>query len=248
VSVLSARGVVKCFGALCVSDGVEITVEQGEVHALIGPNGAGKTTLIALLAGALRLDAGSVHLAGEDVTHAPEHRRAALGLARTFQITSVFGEMTATENVALAAQGRLARPGGMIARASADAELNARAAEALAQVGLLDRAGVAAAALAHGERRALELAMALVQKPRLLLLDEPMAGAGREETDRLVATLRRLRGRIAMLLVEHDMSAVFALADRVSVMVAGRVIASGAPDAIRADPAVRAAYLGSEAD
>lgn len=242
--VLQARGLVKRFGALVATDGVDLNVDAGEVHALIGPNGAGKTTLIAQLAGALTPDAGTVLLGGRDVTRQPARTRAAMGLARTFQITSVFPELSLMRNVTLAAQARQPRPMTWFRAADGD-DLRDRAAQALAGVGLAE-ADRPAGAVSHGERRALELAMALVQQPRLLLLDEPMAGAGRDETERLTETLRRLKGSVAMLLVEHDMGAVFALADRVSVLVAGRVVASGAPDAVRADPAVRAAYLGDD--
>jgi branched-chain amino acid transport system ATP-binding protein len=244
MTVLHARGLTKRFGALVATDGVDLAVDPGQVHALIGPNGAGKTTLIAQLAGALAPDAGTVTLAGRDITRLPARARARAGLARTFQISSTFPQLTARANVMLAAQAVAPRALGL-SRAD-DPALAAAADAALAEVGLAARADRPSAALSHGERRALELAMALVQRPKLLLLDEPMAGAGREETERLTETLRRLKGRVAMLLVEHDMGAVFALADRLSVLVAGRVIASGDPDAVRADPAVRAAYLGQD--
>jgi branched-chain amino acid transport system ATP-binding protein len=246
VSALAVEGMRKRFGALAVTQDVSLTVEPGEVHALIGPNGAGKTTLIAQVAGSLAPDAGVVRLGGRDVTALPEHARARLGLARTFQITSVFPELTALENAALAAQAASDRPGRMAGRVADDPALTGAALAALAETGLTERAHAPARTLAHGEKRALELAMALAQKPGVLLLDEPMAGAGRDETERLTATLARLKGRVAMLLVEHDMGAVFALADRVSVLVAGRLVATGAPAAIRADPAVRAAYLGED--
>jgi branched-chain amino acid transport system ATP-binding protein len=244
VTALEARGLSKRFGALVATESVDLTVAPGEAHALIGPNGAGKTTLIAQLAGALAPDTGTVRLAGRDVTRLPARARARAGLARTFQISSVFPELTARANVMLAAQAVAPRAIGL-GRAD-DPALAAAAEAALAETGLTTRADRPAGALAHGERRALELAMALAQKPALLLLDEPMAGAGRDETERLTETLRRLKGRVAMLLVEHDMGAVFALADRLSVLVAGRIIASGAPAAVRADPAVRAAYLGED--
>jgi branched-chain amino acid transport system ATP-binding protein len=244
VTALEARGLSKRFGALVATDGVDLTVSPGEVHALIGPNGAGKTTLIAQLAGALAPDAGVVRLAGRDVTRLPARARARAGLARTFQISSVFPELTARANVMLAAQA--VAPGALGLRRADDPALAAAAEAALAETGLTTRADRPAGALAHGERRALELAMALAQKPALLLLDEPMAGAGRDETERLTESLNRLKGRVAMLLVEHDMGAVFALADRLSVLVAGRIIASGEPSAVRADPAVRAAYLGED--
>jgi branched-chain amino acid transport system ATP-binding protein len=241
MSVLDARGLTRRFGALVATDDVSLTVAPGEVHALIGPNGAGKSTLMAQLGGTLAPDAGAVRLDGRDVTALPARVRARLGLARTFQITALFPELTALQNVALAVQA--VRPGTMFRRAD-HPWLTGPAIGALGEVGLVARAQTPAAALSHGERRALELAMALSQGPKLLLLDEPMAGAGRAETEQLTETLMRLKGRIPMLLVEHDMSAVFALADRVSVLVAGRIVATGAPEAIRADPAVRAAYLG----
>jgi branched-chain amino acid transport system ATP-binding protein len=244
-AVLQAKGLVKRFGALAATDGVDLDVRAGEVHALIGPNGAGKSTLIAQLAGALRPDAGSVTLDGRDVTALPARSRAGMGLARTFQITSVFPELSLLRNVMLAAQARRAGPAAWL-RAADGADLRAEAAAALGRVGLAE-VERPAGAVSHGERRALELAMALAQRPRLLLLDEPMAGAGRDETERLTETLRGLKGAVAMLLVEHDMGAVFALADRVSVLVAGRIVATGSPDAVRADPAVRAAYLGEDA-
>lgn len=237
----------KRFGALTVTDDVSLTVAPGEVHALIGPNGAGKTTLIAQLSGALAPDAGRILLDGRDITALPQPARARRGLARTFQITAVFAPLATRANVALAAQAVSPRATALWPRRAEQERLDTLAEAALTEVGLAGRAEVPAGALAHGEQRALELAMALVQQPGMLLLDEPMAGAGRDETDRLVTTLMRLKGRVAMLLVEHDMGAVFALADRVSVLVGGRIVASGAPEAIRADPAVRAAYLGEDA-
>lgn len=239
MSLLSLDALSKRFGALAATDGVSLSVAPGEVHALIGPNGAGKTTLIAQIDGALSPDSGTISLDGRAITHLPPHARAHLGLSRTFQITAVFAPLSALENVRLAAQ---ALRGGIGLRAGSDFTADAHA--ALDAVGLAARAATQAGALAHGEQRALELAMALVQRPRLLLLDEPMAGAGHDESARLIALLQSLRGQVAMLLVEHDMGAVFALADRVSVLVAGRIIASGPPAAIRDDAAVRAAYLG----
>lgn len=241
MSVLAARGLSRRFGALVATDDVTLTVEPGEVHALIGPNGAGKSTLIAQIGGTLAPDAGTVRLDGRDVTTLPARARARMGLGRTFQITALFPDLTVLQNVCLAVQAT--RPGGALRRAN-HPWLTGPAIGALGEVGLVERASTPAAALSHGERRALELAMALAQAPKLLLLDEPMAGAGRAETERLTETLLRLKRRVPMLLVEHDMGAVFALADRVSVLVAGRLIATGAPEAIRADPAVRAAYLG----
>jgi branched-chain amino acid transport system ATP-binding protein len=244
--VLRLDGLHKRFGALVVADDVTLEVAAGELHAVIGPNGAGKTTLINQISGLLAPDAGRILFDGRDVTALPMHARAALGLARSFQITSILPEFSALENVALAVQARTGSSFRFFGRADAEAALNASAEAALAEVGLAARAGVRAGHLSHGEKRALELAIALAMEPKLLLLDEPMAGTGREEAERLVALLARLKGRFPMVLVEHDMTAVFALADRISVLIYGRILASGAPDAVRADPAVVAAYLGDE--
>ncbi len=244
--MLRLENLCKSFGALVVTDDVTLDVAVGELHAVIGPNGAGKTTLINQVSGLIAPDSGRILFDGRDVTGLPVHARAALGLARSFQITSILPGFSALENVALAAQARAGSSFRFLDRADAETALNERAAAALAEVGLVARAGVPAAHLSHGEKRALELAIALAMEPKLLLLDEPMAGAGREETERLVALLRRLKGRLPMVLVEHDMTAVFALADRISVLIYGRILASGTPDAVRADPAVVAAYLGDE--
>jgi branched-chain amino acid transport system ATP-binding protein len=243
-ALLTLAGVTKRFGALTVSDGVDLTLAPGEIHALIGPNGAGKTSLVHQIAGTLTPDAGAIRFDGRDITRLPVHERARLGLARSFQITSVVPSFTAAENVALAVQARQGRTFRFFVPASRDRSLRDGAMAALETVGLAERADHPAGSLSHGEKRSLELAIALALEPRVLLLDEPMAGTGHEESRRLVALLQGLRGRFAILLVEHDMQAVFALADRISVLVAGKVIASGAPDAVRADPAVRAAYLG----
>ena len=244
--ILRLDGLRKRFGGLAVTDGVSLDVLPGEIHAVIGPNGAGKTTLIHQISGTLRPDAGRVVFAGRDVTALPLARRARLGLARSFQITSVLPGFTALENAALAVQARSGSSFRFLRPAASEAALNRAAQAALEQTGLADRAAVPAAALSHGERRQLELAIALALQPRLLLLDEPLAGTGPEEADRLIALLRGLGRRYAILLVEHDMQAVFALADRISVLVQGRVIATGTPAAIRADAAVRAAYLGED--
>ncbi|MFO1149392.1 MAG: ABC transporter ATP-binding protein [Alsobacter sp.] len=243
-ALLALSGVTKRFGALTVSDGVDLALAPGEIHALIGPNGAGKTSLVHQIAGTLMPDAGAIRFDGRDITALPVHERARLGLARSFQITSVVPSFTAAENVALAVQARQGGTFRFLAPASRDATLRRGALAALETVGLAGRADHAAGLLSHGEKRSLELAIALALEPRVLLLDEPMAGTGHEESRRLVALLQTLRGRFAILLVEHDMQAVFALADRISVLVAGKVIASGHPDAVRVDPAVRAAYLG----
>lgn len=236
----------KRFGAITAADAIELTVASGEVHAVIGPNGAGKTTLIAQISGVLAPDSGRILFEGHDITRLPTHARVHLGLARSFQITNILPDFTALQNVALAAQARAGTSFRFFGRADDEEQLNARARDTLALVGLAAHAPMRASTLAHGEKRALELAMALVQQPKLLLLDEPMAGTGREETQHLVDLLGRLRGQYGVLLVEHDMDAVFALADRVSVMVYGRVIATGEPDEIRADSRVRDAYLGED--
>jgi branched-chain amino acid transport system ATP-binding protein len=244
--VLRIEGLCKRFGGLVVTDAVTLDVRAGELHALIGPNGAGKTTLINQLCGLIAPDAGRIVFSGRDITGVPVHARAALGLARSFQITSVLPGFSALENVALAVQAHAGTSFRFFAPVVGEQALNAAALAALAEVGLGPRADIPAGHLSHGERRALELAMALAAKPRLLLLDEPTAGAGQEETERLIALLHRLKGRFAMVLVEHDMRAVFALADRISVMVYGRILASGAPPDVRRDPQVIAAYLGEE--
>src|SRR4051812_23333649 len=243
--MLEVKGLAKNFGALRASDGVDLEVREGETHAVIGPNGAGKTTLIAQLAGNLRPDAGEIRFAGEDITRLPAHKRARRGLARSFQITSVYAEFTALENVALAVQAQSGRL-GFWAPARADAELTEPARRVLDEVGLSARSHVAAASLAHGEQRQLEVAMVLATRPRLLLLDEPMAGMGSDESQRMIAMLSGLKRKQTIVLVEHDMGAVFRLADRISVLVYGRIIATGSPEEIRANPEVRAAYLGED--
>jgi branched-chain amino acid transport system ATP-binding protein len=242
--LLETRGLVKRFGGVVATDRVSLEVRAGEIHAVIGPNGAGKTTLVAQLAGEVRPDAGTIHLAGADVTGLPVHARSALGLARSFQVTSIFRDLTVLDNAALAVQAHAGSSFRFWRPARRDAALREPARAVLAEVGLADRADRVAATLAHGEQRQLEIAMALATRPRLLLLDEPTAGMGPEESARMVALLRALKGRRGVLLVEHDMEAVFALADRVTVLVYGRVIATGPPDAIAASPEVREAYLG----
>lgn len=243
---LAIKGLAKSFGALKVTNGVDLSIAPGELHALIGPNGAGKTTLVHQISGTLRPDSGTILFGGTDVTRLPPQKRARAGLARTFQITSTIASLSALENVALGVQARSSHPLSLFRDAARDQALNAPAWEALEAVGLAGRAHAPAGSLSHGEKRALEIAMALTLRPKLILLDEPLAGVGHEEGERLIALLKSLKGRFAMLLVEHDMSAVFALADRVTVLVYGGVIATGEPAAVRADPAVRQAYLGEE--
>jgi branched-chain amino acid transport system ATP-binding protein len=243
-ALLEVEDLTKRFGGVVASDRISLVLNHGELHAIIGPNGAGKTTLIGQLTGEIAPDAGSVRFDGRDITALPVYRRSAIGLARSFQITSLFVDFTALDNVALAVQAHAGHSFRFWRNARVDAALREPARAALASVGLAERADAAAADLSHGERRQLEIAMALATKPRMLLLDEPMAGMGPEESVRLIENLRRLKGGVTILLIEHDMDAVFALADRISVLVYGRIIASGDPAAIRADPVVRQAYLG----
>ena len=226
--LLSIRGLHKRFGAVVVADNILLDVYPNTIHAIIGPNGAGKTSLVQQLSGALRPDAGTITLAGTDITRLPIHRRARLGLIRSFQIVSVIPDFTAAENVALAAPPKIA-------------------AAMLDRVGLTAHATARAKALSHGDQKKLELAMVLAARPKLLLLDEPLAGAGPEDTAPLLALLRDIRTDCAILLIEHDMDAVFALADTISVLDGGKIIAAGPPAAIRANPTVRAAYLGEDA-
>ncbi len=244
--VLRLENLRKSFGAFVVTDNVTLDVLPGELHAVIGPNGAGKTTLINQISGLLPSDDGRIVIGGDDVTDWPIHRRAAAGLARSFQITSVLPGFSVLENVALAVQARSGSSFRFFGRAADEAALNDEAMAALTDVGLAERAALPAGYLSHGEKRALELAIALAMRPKLLLLDEPMAGTGREETERLVAVLRTLKGRFPMVLVEHDMTAVFALADRISVLIYGRILATGTPEEVRANRDVVAAYLGDE--
>ena len=236
----------KSFGALRATDGLNLEVMPGECHAVIGPNGAGKTTLIGQLMGEITPDAGRILFQGRDIAALQTHERALMGLARSFQITSILKDFTARDNVAMAVQARQGHSFRFWGKARADAALTGPAMDALHQVGLADRADTPAASLAHGEQRQLELAMALAMRPTLLLLDEPMAGMGVEDTTRMVGVLQALKGSVTMVLVEHDMDAVFALADRISVLVYGKVIASDVPERIRESAEVRQAYLGEE--
>jgi branched-chain amino acid transport system ATP-binding protein len=234
--LLEVQQLSKRFGGVVASAGIDLQVRAGEIHALIGPNGAGKTTLVAQLAGQLSPDRGRIVFAGQDITRLSPHERARRGLARSFQITRLFRSFDVRENVVLALQA-VAPSAGETAR---------RADEVLAEIGLADKATAAIDALSHGEQRALEVGLAVAGRPRLLLLDEPMAGMGHEESKRMEALIRRLRAHATVLLIEHDVDAVFRLADRVSVLVSGQIIASGAPEAVRRDAAVIEAYLGEE--
>jgi branched-chain amino acid transport system ATP-binding protein len=245
--MLEVRGLTKTFGALRATDAIEFDVAEGETHAVIGPNGAGKTTFISQLAGNLRPDSGSVRFAGADITNLSAPRRARLGLARSFQITSVYPEFSALDNVALAVQAHSGHSFRFWRTARGDPALVEPAERVLDEVGLLPRKNILAANLAHGEQRQLEVAMALATGPRLLLLDEPMAGMGTEESQRMIALLQKLKQKKTIILVEHDMDAVFRLADRISVLVYGKVIATDVPEKIKLNEDVRKAYLGEEA-
>jgi branched-chain amino acid transport system ATP-binding protein len=244
--LLTVKALHKRFGGVTATDNVNLDVLPGETHAVIGPNGAGKTTLVSQLSGLLRPDAGIVTFDGRDITNLPAHRRVHVGIARSFQITSVFMEMSVLDNVALAVQALNGHSFRLWRAAGNDPALRQPAAEFLRKVGLHDRADWQVAKLSHGERRQLEMAMALAGRPKLLLLDEPMAGMGAEESARMIEILKSLRDQ-TILLIEHDMDAVFALADRISVLVYGRVIATGNPDQIRQNAEVRRAYLGEAA-
>jgi branched-chain amino acid transport system ATP-binding protein len=244
--MLEVNGLTKSFGALRACDGIDFDVKEGETHAVIGPNGAGKTTFISQLAGNLLPDSGTVRFGGTDITRLPAPKRARMGLARSFQITSIYPEFSALDNVALAVQARSGHSFRFWRKARGDPALSEPAQRVLEEVGLSSRKNVLAANLSHGEQRQLEVAMALATEPRLLLLDEPMAGMGIDESQRMIALLSRLKQSKTIILVEHDMDAVFRLADRISVLVYGRVIATGAPEAIRANLEVRTAYLGED--
>jgi branched-chain amino acid transport system ATP-binding protein len=244
--MLEVKGLRKSFGALVATDHVELEVQEGETLAIIGPNGAGKTTLISQLAGNLRPDAGRIRFAGEDITALPAPRRAQKGLARSFQITSVYPDFSVLHNVALAVQARAGHSFRFWRDARSDPALVEPARAVLEEVGLAARIDILASNLAHGEQRQLEVAMALATRPRLLLLDEPMAGMGIEESQRMIAFLATLKRKQTIILVEHDMDAVFRLADRIAVLVYGRVIATGSPENIRTNEEVRKAYLGED--
>jgi branched-chain amino acid transport system ATP-binding protein len=245
-SLLQIAGLTKRFGGVVASDNITLDVPRGELHAIIGPNGAGKTTLIGQLTGELTPDAGTIRFDGADITTLPVYRRSQLGLARSFQITSLFLDFTALDNVALAVQAHAGHSFRFWRNARSEPELREPARAALERVGLSGRADARVANLSHGEHRQLEIAMALATRPRMLLLDEPMAGMGPDESARMVRTLRELKQELTILLIEHDMEAVFALADRITVLVYGRVIASDTPQAVRQNPEVRDAYLGEQ--
>ncbi len=243
---LEVRDLSKSFGQVHATRNVNLSVERGEVHAIIGPNGAGKTTLIAQLSGALTPDSGEIIFNGHDIAGLPAHKISMLGLARSFQVTSIFLDFTAEDNVALAVQAHAGNSFRFWKAAQTDRALREPARQTLETVGLGHRADTLAADLSHGEQRQLEIAMAIATGPSMLLLDEPMAGMGAEESARMVDLLRGFAGDHTILLIEHDMDAVFALADRITVLVYGEAIATGAPDEIRGNDEVRAAYLGED--
>jgi branched-chain amino acid transport system ATP-binding protein len=242
---LIIRDLSKNFGALRAVDGVNLETRDGHVHSLIGPNGAGKTTVFNCISGFLRPAAGQVLLNGLDVTAWPPHQLVAAGLARTFQITKVFGDLTVMENVALAARSRLGGNLQMWHRAQSAAEAEDRAYEVLDTLGLVTQVGANADHLAHGDKRILEIAIALALQPQVLLMDEPTAGMSPGETERIAALIRRIAKRCAVLLVEHDMEMVLGISDEITVMTQGRVIARGTPDTVSSDPIVQDAYLGA---
>ena len=247
MTMLEILNLNKRFGAINVSNDICITVDDNQCHAIIGPNGAGKTTLIHQISGVLTPDSGSITLAGQDISKLSVPMRVHAGLGRTFQITSILPSFSVLENLAIAAQSKAGSSMRFFRTATKETALNDQAREALLRVGLDDRAHMLASDLSHGEHRLLELGIALVGKPKFLLLDEPMAGLGRTEGAALVTLLLELRSSLPMLLVEHDMNAIFQLADVVSVLVDGSIIVSGTPAEVRKDPAARAAYLGDGA-
>jgi branched-chain amino acid transport system ATP-binding protein len=243
---LELRDLVKRFGGLAATDHLNLTVHTGEIHAMIGPNGAGKTTLIHQISGAILSDAGRIVFAGQDVTRMPMHDRVTAGLARSYQITNIFDNLSVLDNLALAVQARAGSSMRFWRPTLSETSLFDAALAIAQQIGLGNRTALPAGSLAHGEKRRLELGLALATKPKLLLLDEPMAGMGQEESADIVPLIENLRGSVTVLLVEHDMDTVFRVADRISVLVAGRIIATGMPDEIRSNPDVKKAYLGDE--
>lgn len=248
MNLMEVRSLHKSYGALKVTDDLNLSVRAGELHAIIGPNGAGKSTLIAQLSGQVKSDGGSVRFDGIEMMGKPMHRRVKAGMSRSFQITSILPGFTALENVAAAVQARSGSSFRFFAPVAEEHALNQAALRELTRVGIADRAFFRAGSLSHGEKRQLELAIALATRPRLMLLDEPLAGTSGSEAQRLVEVMRRLKGDLTLVLVEHDMDAVFSLADRISVLVYGQIIATGTPAEIRNDARVRAAYLGDEAE
>jgi branched-chain amino acid transport system ATP-binding protein len=244
--MLELRNVSKRFGGVVATDRVTLEVARGEIHALIGPNGAGKTTLIGQISGSVAIDAGEIFFLENNITRARQHERVRAGLARSYQITSIFSRFTVLDNLALAVQARSGSSFSFWRPVSVQRELFDEARAIADEVGLSQKADFLASSLAHGEQRALEVGLALATRPKLVLLDEPMAGMGPEDSQRMIALIGRIRAQVTVLLVEHDMDAVFRLADRISVMVDGRLIATGSPEKIRLNEEVRKAYLGDE--
>jgi branched-chain amino acid transport system ATP-binding protein len=244
--MLELRSLHKHFGGVVANDHVTLEVKAGEVHALIGPNGAGKTTLVAQICGSLASDSGRILFENADITRVPQHARVKAGLARSYQITSIFRRSTVLENLALAVQARSGSSFSFWQPVEKEKGIFDEALAVLEEIGLQEKKNQPASTLAHGEQRALEVGLALATRPRLLLLDEPMAGMGPEESQRMIALIARIRTQLTVLLVEHDMDAVFQLADRISVLVNGRVLATDVPQRIKSNPEVRRAYLGDE--
>ncbi|MFZ3308326.1 MAG: ABC transporter ATP-binding protein [Xanthobacteraceae bacterium] len=247
-ALLETRQLRKRFGGLVATDDVSLEISSGEIHAVIGPNGAGKTTLVAQLAGDLQPDSGAIVFAGQDITSLTAAERVRRGLARSFQITNVFREFSALDNVTLAVQASAGHSFHFWRAARREPALREPAKALLSELGLATRLNVAAGNLSHSEKRTLEIAMVLATKPRLVLLDEPLAGMAPEDSKRMVQTLAALKGKVTILLIEHDMDAVFTLADRLTVLVYGRAIATGTPDVVRANETVQRAYFGDEAE
>ncbi len=245
-AILNLRDVVKRYGAFAVSDGVSLCVQRGELHALIGPNGAGKTTLVHEITGSVACDQGSIQFNGQDITQAPAHRRVQLGIARSYQVTNVFLNCSVLDNLSLAVQAVSESPLGFWRPVVRERALFERASEVMHRVGLNGKGDVLAKTLSHGQQRRLEVALALATDPKLLVLDEPLAGMGPEDSEQMVSLIAELKTQCTLLMIEHDMDAVFRLADRISVLVSGRVIATGTPDAVRQSAEVRKAYLGDE--
>ena len=244
--ILKINGLSKQFGGITATNNIDLDITDGEIHAVIGPNGAGKTTLISQLSGDLQADEGAIVFQGNLINNMSSNKRSLLGIARTFQITSLMLDMSTLENVMLAVQAHSGHSYCFWQDARQDDQLVEPALKVLKQVGLLGRKNIMTRELSHGEHRQLEIAMALATQPKLLLLDEPMAGMGAEETQKLIAILKKLKTGKTMILIEHDMNAVFSLADRITVMVYGKIIATGSPKEIRANQKVKAAYLGDE--
>jgi branched-chain amino acid transport system ATP-binding protein len=244
--MLLLKNISKRFGGVVATDDITLEVRRGEVHALIGPNGAGKTTLIGQISGSVATDRGEILFEGENITREAVHERVKRGLARSYQITSIFRRFSVLDNLALAVQARSGSSFSFWRPVASEKPLYEQARAIAGEIGLQEKENAIAATLAHGEQRALEVGLALATRPQLVLLDEPMAGMGPQESQRIIGLIERIRARVTVLLVEHDMDAVFRLADRISVLVDGRLIATDSPERIRINAEVRKAYLGDE--